>query len=52
MWGRRTGNIIISREKSDGSLRLILNLKDLKKNIENQHLKMDPITLLLKLVTL
>ena len=42
---------IFLKKKTDGSFRLILNLKSLNKNIEKQHFKMETITSVLKLVT-
>ena len=42
---------IFLKKKTDGSFRLILNLKSLNKNIDKQHFKMETITLILKLVT-
>ena len=42
---------IFLKKKTDGSFRLILNLKSLNKSIEKQHFKMETITSLLKLVT-
>ena len=41
------GEIILPlflKKKTDGSFRLILNLKSLNKNIEKQHFKMEKIT--------
>ena len=42
---------IFLTKKTDGSFRLILNLKSLNKNIGKQHFKMEIITSILKLVT-
>ena len=42
---------IFLKKKTDGSFRLILNLKSINKNIEKQHFKMETITSVLKLVT-
>ena len=47
------GEIILStflKKKMDGSLTLILDLKNLNKNIEKQHFKMETITSTLMLV--
>ena len=41
---------IFLQKKFDDSFKLILNLKSLNKNIEKQHLKMETITSILKLV--
>ena len=42
---------IFLKKKTDGSFRLILNLRSLNKNLEKQHFKMEAITSILKLVT-
>ena len=42
---------IFLKKKSDGSFRLIFNLKNLNKSIEKQNVKMETITSILKLVT-
>ena len=42
---------IFLRDKPDGSFRLILNLKNINKNLEKQHFKMETIISILKLVT-
>ena len=39
------------KKKTNGSFRLILNLRSLNKNIKKQHFKMETITSILKLVT-
>ena len=44
-------SLILLKKKPDDSFRLILNLKNLNKNIEKQHFKMETITSILKLVT-
>ena len=41
---------IFLKKKPDGLFRLILNLKNVNKNIEKQHCKMETITSILKLV--
>ena len=42
---------IFLKKKPDGSFRLILHLKNVNKNIEKQHFKIETITSILKLVT-
>ena len=42
---------IFTSHKSNGGIRLILNLKQLNKNIEYLHFKMDSINTILNLVT-
>ena len=42
---------IFLRPKSDGSYRLILNLKELNSHLESIHFKMDNINSVLKLIT-
>lgn len=42
---------LFTRAKKDGGLRMILNLRELNKNIDYQHFKMDTFETALKLVT-